>query len=228
MTNDLAPLSTFRVIAGEGRPSLLVWNEGVLRTPAAAGQMAQGRGIRPTCASGLLSLFTSRVQHLFPELALEGGARDGVVRIDALPSDGASLALSRELALDMGLSVLCPRRCSYVSFCRPSPRICRSLIRMLHEGECDLIELSYDDVSLHVSRGADEAFVVMAETNDARAVRVMYSFGFSPVDAEHYRTVLGWGLEWSATLLQRQLDDLQRHNPALAAVLHPPRLRSVR
>ena len=66
----------------------------------------------------------------------------------------------------------------------------------------------------------------MAETNDARAVRVMYSSGFLPVDAEHYRTVLGWGLEWSATLLLRQLDDLQRHSPSLAAVLHPPKLRS--
>ena len=57
MTNDLAPLSNFRVIAGDGRPSLLVWNEGVLRTPSAPGQMARRRRRRPACPRGLLSLF---------------------------------------------------------------------------------------------------------------------------------------------------------------------------
>lgn len=231
MKDEVPAPHRLRVIVGDGRPYLLVWNEGLLRSPATATAMADGHAPRPPCASGLLTLFASRVRHLFPQLTIEQAAREGCVREGCVRIEsprGADLSTARDLAFDMGLSLLEPGRTARASVFRPTPRICRTLIQMLHDRACDLVELSYDDVELSVSCADDDVFVVVARSEERRAASTISSLGFMPLRVGCYLTVLGWSREWSATLLLRQLSELQGESASLAITLHTPRLRRAR
>ena len=226
MKDEVPAPHRLRVIVGDGRPYLLVWNEGLLRSPANAIAMAAGHAPRPPCASGLLTLFASRVRQLFPQLAVLQTDHEGCVRVES--RRGADLSAARDLAFDMGLSLLEPGRTVRASVFRPTPRVCRALIQMLHDRACDLVELSYDDVELTVSCADDDVFVVVARSEERRAANTISSLGFMPLRVGCYLTVLGWSREWSATLLFRQLTELQGSSASLAVTLHVPRPRRAR
>lgn len=226
MKDEVPRPHRLRVIVGDGRPYLLVWNEGILRSPAAAGAMAARHAPSPPCASGLLTLFASRVQRLSSRLSVTQVDHEGCLRIESARS--ADLTLARDLAFDMGLSLLEPGQTARASVFRPTPRICRALIQMLHERACDLVELAYDDVVLSVSCADDEVFVVLARSDERRTASTISSLGFMPLRVGCYLTVLGWSRELSASLLLRQLTELQGASGSLAITLHTPRLRRAR
>lgn len=219
---------SLRVIEGQGRPYLLVWNEGVLRSPATATRFERRPRVRPVRASQTLTQFVTKLQRDFPELTVDETRDDGCVRVEGQASVRVSLEAARELALDMRLSLLEPGRRTHVYLPRATTRICRTIIQALRNQECDLAELSCEDVELCLSRARDGAYVALARTEGALAANMITSLGYWPIQAGCYLGVVGWNLGRSIAVLLRQLNDLQRDGAPLEVTLHAPRLRSAR
>jgi len=186
----------------------------------------EGRG-RPASASGLLILYVSRIHDLVPEYLLGAECASGCVQLETAATTRESLSVARDLALGMGLSVLEPGWRSHVSILKPTLRLCRMIIRVLHSGECAGVELSHEDVRLTVSCAPDGAFRIAARAREARMTRALMSLGFLSDTADRYRMTLGREPEEVTQILLRLLQELQHETAALEVVLSAPRPRRV-